>query len=141
MYRGYDLGKDVPLNISSRNYGYESNPDIFGDTVVWVDTEDNKTKIYEKNLATDNERIVFQTDTRRLNSPRISNKYIVWVDNLDVSAHDIFAYNRKTEEIVRLCDFGPQGPSPTIPDIFQDTVVWMSWHTTNGDIYGSFLSK
>ena len=47
--------------------------------------------------------------------------------------------NRMTGEIVEVSNDGPQQPSPTVPNIWENTVVWMSWHTGNGDIYGATL--
>ncbi len=138
--RGYDLVNNTTFDISSKNDGYQSVPDIFEDMVVWLDSSDGKSRIMEKNLISGSERIVVQVEGTRLSYPMVSNQYITWVDNMGSGSHDIYAYSIIGKEIVRLSDFGPQQSSPTIPDIHNNTIVWMSWHTGNGDIYGATLT-
>ncbi len=132
---GYDLIKEEKFNISSKNNGYQSSPDIFKDKVVWVDSE-NGNQIYFKNLKTGKGKILTADNDIR-DTPRISNQYVAWVEDDGVNAHNIYTYDLDKNIIAQVSDDGPQQPSPTIPDIWQDTIVWMSWHTGNGDIYGS----
>lgn len=138
--KGYDLVNDTAFDISSKNDGYQSAPDIFEDMVVWLDSSDGKSRIMEKHLISGSERVVVEVEGTRLSYPMISNQYITWVDNMGAGAHDIYAYSNVGNKILRLSDFGPQQSSPTIPDLSGNTVVWMSWHTGNGDIYGATLS-
>lgn len=139
--KGYDLVSDTTFDISTSNDGYQSVPDIFKDVVVWLDSSNGKSRIMEKNLTTGDERVVIEVDETRLSYPMVSNRYITWVDNMGNGSHDVYAYSYAGKEIVRLSDFGPQQSSPTIPDIYNSTIVWMSWHTGNGDIYGAALSQ
>jgi endonuclease YncB( thermonuclease family) len=110
--------------------------------VVWKDERDGKSAIFEKNLETGEEALVYQVRSPdRLGRPVVSEEYIVWVHDRGVGAHDVFAQSRLTGGIAELSDDGPQQASPTIPAIWKDTVVWMSWHTGNGDIYGVTLDQ
>ena len=138
--KGYDLQKQEFFEISSVNNGYQQTPDINGSDVVWTDGRDGKSAIYEKNLDTGKESLVYEVSASgQLGRPVIADRYIAWVHNRGVGAHDIFVQNRITGEIIEVSNDGPQQPSPTVPDIWEDTVVWMSWHTGNGDIYGATL--
>ena len=108
--------------------------------MVWNDGRDGKSAIYEKDLITGRETLVYEVPTSgELGCPVIANGYIAWVHGRGIGAHDIFVQNRITGEIIEVSNDGPQQPSPTVPDIWEDTVVWMSWHTGNGDIYSATL--
>jgi beta propeller repeat protein len=138
--KGYDLRRREFFEISSVNNGYQSMPDIKGSWVVWKDGRDGKSAIYEKNLDTGIETLVYEVPTSgELGRPVVADRFIAWVHGRGVGAHDIFVQNRMTGEIVEVSNDGPQQPSPTAPDIWEDTAVWMSWHTGNGDIYGATL--
>jgi hypothetical protein len=138
--KGYNLQKREFFEISSVNNGYQQTPDINGFDVVWTDGRDGKSAIYETDLITGRETLVYEVPTSgELGWPVISNRYIAWVHGRGVGAHDILVQNRITREIVEVSNDGPQQASPTIPDIWENTVVWMSWHTGNGDIYGATL--
>ena len=138
--KGYDLSKQELFDIPTVSNGYQSSPDIYGNTVVWSDNSSGKYGIHERDLNNSEEKVIYESDTYKVGRPAVSNKYVTWVNDRGVGAHDIFAQNRITGEIVELSNFGPQQPSPTAPNIHKDTVVWMSWHTGNGDIYGATLS-
>lgn len=133
---GYNVGTKE-LFVIAEGSGQRTTPDVFGDTVVWVEYKDNKSEIWEKDLVSGAANVVYETTSSRLSWPTISNQYVAWVDDRGVEAHDIFVQKRRTREVVEVSNDGPQQPSPTIPDIYKDTVVWMSWHTGNGDIYGA----
>ena len=138
--KGYNLQREEFFEISSVNNGYQHTPDINGSYVVWRDGRDGKSAIYEKNLDTGKETLVYEVPSSgKLGRPVIANRYIAWVHGRGTGAHDIFVQNRITGEIIEVSNDGPQQPSPTVPDIWEDTVVWMSWHTGNGDIYGATL--
>lgn len=139
--KGYNLVKNDFFEITTKEIGSQNSPDIFGQTVVWSDTTNGKSSIYQKNLLIGKEEIVYESNTENLGVPTLSDQYIAWVNDRGTGAHDIFAYNRKTKEIIEISNDGPQQPSPTIPDIWGNTVVWMSWHTGNGDIYVAKLFK
>ena len=133
-------------NIKTRTYKvlvdsngfYNTTPNIYHDTIVWVKYDNsNNYSIYEKDINSGKETMIKSLSTSILSWPAISDNFIAWVDNEGVGAHDIFVYNRKTKDIVQVSNDGAQQPSPSIPDIYGDTAVWMSWVTGNGDIYGA----
>ncbi len=137
--RGYELLKEEFFDISAVNDGYQSSPQIHKQTVVWLDASEGKRRVWQKDLLAGEESIVVEEEGTRLSSPSVSGKYISWVDDMGTDAHDIFVYSRQSGQVVRLSNFGSQQASPTVPDLYSDTVVWMSWHTGNGDIYGAQL--
>lgn len=114
-------------------------PDIFGKTIVWIELYDNTFEIREKDIFSGKEKSVFKSISSRLAAPCISNRYIGWVDDRGIGAHDIFVENRLTGVAAEITNEGPQQVSPTIPDIWGNSVVWMSWISGNGDIYGADL--
>ena len=130
---GYDIAIKEKFVISSTNYGFQQTPDIFAHHIVWVGSEDGN--IYYKNLATGKEKAL--TTTGGKSWPRVSQRYVTWVDSEGVGAHNIYAYDLYLGRTVQISDDGAQQISPTIPDIWNDTIVWMSWHTGNGDVYGA----
>lgn len=132
---GYDLREKTKFNISSVNNGYQQTPDIFANQVVWIDSRDGQAEVYYKNLKTSQEKVL--TTTGGKSWPKIFNKYVTWVDDEGVGAHNIYLYDLAKKNTIQVSDDGSQQPSPTIPDIWGKTVVWMSWHTGNGDIYGA----
>jgi hypothetical protein len=133
------LSKTYKVLVSSNGF-YNTTPDIYGDTIVWTRyNNSNLYQIYQKNILTGKEKLVHESVTSGLSWPTISRSYIAWVDDEGLGAHDVFAQKRTTGDVVQLNNDGPQEPSPTIPDIWQNTVVWMSWVTGNGDIYGATL--
>jgi beta propeller repeat protein len=133
--KGYDLNRMKPFNISSVNNGYQETPDIYKDDVVWRDSQNGKNTIYLKNLIKGKEKIIATTSTELFTYPVISQNYIVWVRDRGIGAHDLMVYNRMSGETLNVCANGGQQSSPTIPEIYGDQAVWMSWHTGNGDIY------
>jgi beta propeller repeat protein len=137
--KGYDLSKQELFDIPTTSNGYQSAPDIYGNTVVWVDSSPGKYGIHGKDLISGKEKVLYESNIYKVGRPAVSNKYVAWVNNRGIGAHDIFVQNRITDEIIELSNFGPQQPSPTAPNIDKDTVVWMSWHTGNGDVYGATL--
>jgi len=117
---------------------FHTTPNIFENTIVWVKYDNSGNYyIYQKNINSGKESLVTSSSTSIFSWPAISNQYIVWVDNEGIGAHDIFAANRQTGDIIQITNEGAQQPSPTIPDIYGNTVVWNSWISGNGDIYGA----
>jgi len=125
---GYDLSKKDFFEITN---GFASTPDIYQNNVVWRGSDG----IYYKNLKTNSIKKIADQGSW----PRISNKFITWVQDDGIGAHNIYAYDLKTGQTVQVSNDGPQQPSPTIPSIWRDTIVWMSWHTGNGDVYAAKL--
>jgi beta propeller repeat protein len=136
--KGYNISRQKLFDISPVNDCNQGAPDIYNDTVVWVDFTNRKYKIYEKNLNSGKVSLVFDSPSSGLGVPVISQKYISWIDDRGNNAHDVVVKNRKTGQVVELTNNGPQQSSPSL-DIDNDVVVWMSWNTGNGDIYGAYL--
>lgn len=135
IIEGYDLLTKQKFDIAAVNNGYQQSPDIFNNQVVWIDTQNGKAKVYYKNLLTGQEKVL--TDSGGKSLPKIYGRYVTWVDNEGVAAHNIYAYDLILGRVVQISDDRTQQASPTIPDIWGNTIVWMSWHTGNGDIYAA----
>lgn len=136
--KGYNISKQSIFDISPVNDCNQAGPDIYNNTVVWVDFTNRHYKIFEKNLKSGEINIVFDSLNTGLGSPVISQKYIAWINDKGIGAHDVVVKNRKTGQVTEITNNGPQQSSPSI-DLDNHTVVWMNWNTGNGDIYGTTL--
>jgi hypothetical protein len=88
--KGYNLQKKEFFEISSVNNGYQQTPDINGFDVVWTDGRDGRSAIYETDLITGRETLVYEVPTSgELGWPVITDRYIAWVYGRGVGAHDI----------------------------------------------------
>ena len=88
-----------------------------------------------KNLKTGKRTVIYETSTNSLQSPSISNRYVVWSESPSMHVNSIKVADLKTGEVFELQAAGPHQNSHTSTSIWKDTAAWMSWRTGNGDIY------
>jgi TolB protein len=99
----------------------QSNPEIYGDKIVWVDNRDGTDQIYIYDIETGSSSPVDPTDSYQ-SYPRIYEDKVVWVDNR-CGTRQIYLYDLSSP------DDSPIRISPTesdqyLPAIFGDHIVW-----------------
>lgn len=115
---GYDLDSQTMFTISAR-LGYEENPKIYGDIVVW----DWNNDIYGYDLST-SQYMTITNDPYSQSMPDIYENLVVWRDGRN-GRWDIYGIDLQTSEIFSVTD----GTNP-VSDIFYP-VIWgnvVAWH-------------
>ena len=142
--RGYDLRRKQFLDIAVED-GFQESADIYGNNVVWYQYDSGAYGTYQaivmKNLKTGKRTVIYETSTNSLQSPSISNRYVVWSESPSMHVNSIKVADLKTGEVFELQAAGPHQNSHTSTSIWKDTAAWMSWRTGNGDIYASHFQR
>lgn len=142
--RGYDLQRNIFLDIAVED-GFQESADIYDNNVVWYQYDSGAYGTYQaivmKSLKTGKRQVIYETKANSLQSPSISDKYVVWSESPQIHVNSIKAADLKTGEIFQLQEPGPHQNSHTMTSIWRDTAAWMSWRTGNGDIYASQISR
>ena len=140
----YDLKKNELFDISTES-GFQESANIFGDKVVWLDyvtgARGDYNAIKMKDLKTGEVTTIYESSTDSLQSPSVSNKYVVWSQSSAQHVGGVRGANLKTGEIFEVQPQGSHQNSHTSTAIWKDTAVWMSFRTGNGDIYGATFNK
>lgn len=139
---GYDLKKGELLELVT-DADFQESPNIFNDKLVWLHYTTGALGDYNaiklKDLKTNEVKTIYDSTTTTLQSPAVSNKYVVWSESSAQHVNGIKGANLKTGEVFEVQPQGPHQNSHTSPSIWKDTAVWMSFRTGNGDIYGASL--
>lgn len=141
---GYNLDDGKSLDIAVYD-NFQESANIFEDKVVWYEYIGGGYGDYQaiktKNLKTGEVKTIYETNTDSLQNPAISGRYIVWSQSPSLNINKVMGADLKTGEIFEVQPLGPHQNSHTMPSIWKNTAVWMSFRTGNGDIYGSVLNK
>lgn len=141
---GYDLMKEELLDIVTDD-GFQESPNIFQNKVVWLDYTTGALGDYNaikvKNLKNGDTQTIYESTTSTLQSPSVSNRYVVWSESTAQHINGIQAADLKTGKVFEVQAQGPHQNSHTSTDIWRNMAVWMSFRTGNGDIYGSEFTK
>lgn len=141
---GYDLDEDQAFDIST-DASFQEAPNIYKNYVVWHHYITGARGDYEaikmKNLKTGDVKTLYETNTDSLGSPAISNRYAVWSQSPSQHVNKIMGADLKTGEVFEIQPAGSHQNSHTSISIWNNTAVWMSFRTGNGDIYGGSFSK
>lgn len=141
---GYDLEEEESFDIAN-DPDFQEVPNIFGDNVVWLHRTSGALGDYNaiklKNLEEDEVKTIYESTASTLQAPVVSNKYAVWSESTAQHVNGIQGANLKTGEVFEIQPQGSHQNSHTVPSIWNNTAVWMSFRTGNGDIYGATLKK
>ncbi|MCK4758010.1 MAG: Ig-like domain-containing protein [Thermoplasmata archaeon] len=112
------------------NTSGQSDPDIWGDIIVWEDWRNGNKDIYAYNISNGTEFAVC-TALAYQDNPTVHGNIIVWRDARNDDG-DIYAYNLSSEIETRITtDSSFQGS----PAIYEDKIVWHDDRNGNKDIY------
>lgn len=141
---GYDIRKSQAFDISTDN-NFQESANIYKDDVVWVHYTSGALGDYNaikmKNLKSGVTKTVYESTTSTLQWPALSNRYVVWSESTAQHINGIKAADLKTGEIFEVQSQGPHQNSHTMPSIWKNMAVWMSFRAGNGDIYASEFTK
>lgn len=140
---GYDLKSNQSFDVVNQ-IGFQESPNIFENRVVYVEYGtgvENYNAIKMKNIKTGTTQTIYESTTSSVQWPSISNRYVVWSESTVQHVNGIQAADLKTGQVFEVQAQGPHQNSHTMPDIWRNIAVWMSFRTGNGDIYGSEFSK
>ena len=141
---GYDLNEGTPLDIVIED-NFQESPNIFHHKVVWLHYTTGALGDYNaikmKDLETGEEQTIYESITTTLQWPAVSNRYVVWSESSAQHVNGIKVADLKTGEIFEVQPQGPHQNSHTMPSIWKNTAVWMSFRTGNGDIYGAQFNR
>ena len=141
---GYNLKDNSPFDVIT-DVDFQESPNIFENKAVWLHYTTGAYGDYNaiklKDLNTGEVKTIYESSTDSLQSPSVSNKYVVWSQSSAQHVGGVRGANLKTGEVFEVQPQGPHQNSHTSTSIWKDTAVWMSWRTGNGDIYGAIFNK
>jgi hypothetical protein len=82
-------------------------------------------------------KVLIESDLVSYDLPSIDNGYVAWSKSTAPHVGGLETYNLKTGEVLEVLPQYGQQNSKVPNDIYKNYVVWMSWRTGNGDIYGA----
>jgi beta propeller repeat protein len=94
-----------------------SNPDIYGNTIVWQDNRNGNWDIYIFDLSTKKE--IHTTNLSNQTFPAIYGNRVVWEDERN-GGHDIYLQDLSTKAQTRITKSG----KAYNPKIYGDQIVW-----------------
>ncbi len=124
----YDYATGEETQITDDEYE-QSDPDLWGDWVVFYDYRNGNGDIYAKNVVT-SEELAVCTDPAGQQRPKVCDDVIVWEDPRG-DGFDIYSYRISTGEVVVL-DSGREDRSP---DVFRDGDDYIVAWEGGGDLY------
>ena len=98
------------------NHGTASNPDIYGNNIVWQDNRNGNWDIYIFDLSTKKE--IHTTNTTDQITPAIYGNLVVWEDGRN-GGHDIYMEDLSTKKQTRI----PTSGEVSTPDIYGNKIV------------------
>ncbi len=113
----------APLTITETRIttnGSASNPDIYGDRIVWQDTRNGGNDVYMYDRSTNTETRI--TTSKSAVDPAIYGNMIVWSDERNGNYGDIYTYDLSAKKETRITTSG----SSVNPDIYGNKIVWSS---------------
>jgi len=110
------------------NHGTASNPDIYGDKIVWQDNRNGNWDIYIFDLAAKTE--IHTTNKTDQINPAIYENLVVWEDERN-GGHDIYAEDLSAKIQTRISKSGEAHN----PAIYGNRIVWQDERNGSSNIY------
>ena len=110
------------------NHGTASNPDIYGDKIVWQDNRNGNWDIYIFDLSTKKE--IHTTNKTDQINPAIYENLVVWEDERN-GGHDIYVEDLSTK--IQTCI--SKSREAYNPAIYGNRIVWQDESNGNSNIY------
>jgi len=115
------------------NHGTASNPDIYGDKIVWQDNRNGNWDIYIFDLDAETE--IHTTNLTNQTVPAIYGNLVVWEDERN-GGHDIYVEDLSTRMQTRISESGEAHN----PAIYGNRIVWQDERNGISNIYMYNLS-
>ncbi|WP_095644518.1 PKD domain-containing protein, partial [Methanosarcina spelaei] len=115
------------------NHGTASNPDIYGDKIVWQDNRNGNWDIYIFDLAAKTE--IHTTNLTNQTVPAIYKNLVVWEDERN-GGHDIYVEDLSTKIQTRISKSG----EAYNPAIYGNRIVWQDERSGSSNLYMYDLS-
>lgn len=128
----YNLKTAKTAQVPSSLAQNETWPDIWQDKVVW-----QGAGIYFKDLKTDKEVKISESGE----NPIISNDFVTWVQSDSTGIYNIYGYDIKSGQTLKISDDGLIDSASRMAHMYQNTVVWTSGTTGQGDIWQANLLR
>ncbi|WP_269849699.1 TolB family protein [Methanosarcina horonobensis] len=133
-----DTVQGVETQITANNSS-QSNPDIYGECIVWQDDRNGyyDPYVYEPNwdiymydLSSSTETQITTSESNQ-SRPAIYGDRIVWTDDRNGN-YDIYMYNISTSTETQITT---NGSNQSDPEIYGDQIVWTDDRNRNYDVY------
>lgn len=142
--KGYYIDTNQLFDVTTED-GFQEVPSVWGNKVIWLHRfgggYGDYNAIKMKNLVTGVVKTIYESSTDSLNWPVISDRYVVWSQSSAQHVGGVRGADLNTREVFEIQEQGPHQNSHTMPAIWKNTAVWMSFRTGNGDIYGSTFTE
>jgi immune inhibitor A len=131
---GYDLLDSLSFVVSS-GADEEAKPSVWGENIAWLAYSPGGTAIKFR-AGQDTVRTVRPPSSAEIESPDVSDKYIVWAEDRG-SGFDIYGYELSTGSVTAICNDAGDQKNPVV---WGDLVVWVDLAHDDGDIHMADLA-
>ena len=126
----YDISTSTETQVSANSLGFNPNPAIDGNRVVWT-----SGYLYSYDFSTSKASQLATAYSAKYN-PSIYGDRVVWQDTRNGN-FDVYLYNLTTPKETRITNHGADQHTPSV---YGNRIVWMDHRNGNWDIYMYDLS-
>jgi len=135
---GFDLSKNQQFDIATEG-GFQESPDIYGNNVIYLNSDDVTNSVRLKNLRTGGLKTLEETSDYSMSWPSISKRYAVWGKNTSQHVSGVEGVDLKTGVVFEIQEQGQHQNDNLSPLVVGNIAAWMAWRTGNGDIYAAII--